>query len=756
MKTWKKVLALFLMLGSIGLIVYTAIWGFPGMDGKGKAANIKRGLDLMGGVSITYQTVGEVTPEELSVVVNKMQQRVEDFDGAQVYDNKVNRVTIEIPGEDNADEILKELGRPGSIYFILEYTTDGKTANYKWNKDKGIYELARSLEEIEKDGCVVVTGNDIKSANAGYQTSQTVTQAKEAVVEFRLKDEGTKRFADATALASGKNWTIGIYYDGEFISVPKVSTTITEGSGVISGMGSIEDAKLLASNIKIGAMPVELEEVSSQVVGATLGREAIKTSVIGAAIGFAVLFIFMIVVYRVPGIAADIALIVYTALMLIILNVYNLTLTLPGIAGIVLSVGMAVDANVIIFSRIKEELAESDDVREAIRNGFKKALSAIMDGNITTLIAAIILGVFGSGPVRGFAITHGIGILLSMISSLIVARWILLIMYHLGLNKKSMYGGTKNVKNINFTSKRKLFMGISGAVIAVGALFMIINGATGKGAFKLDLDFSGGTVTTVTFNEDYSMDEIEEKIVPLIKETTGVTTVQQQKVKGSNTVVFKTQMLEATERTKLNEALEKEFGIDTSDNSVVSSENVSATVSKEMRNDAIIAVAIAVAAMLLYIFIRFRDFKFALSAIIALMHDVGIVIAFYAISRIDVGSTFIAVTLTILGYSINATIVIFDRIRENLNNEAMQKATLSDVVNNAVSATLTRSIYTSVTTFIMILALFIVGVDSIKEFAAPIMVGIVAGGYSSICISGALWFVMKKASIKRMMKALEE
>lgn len=754
MKIWKKIIALILLTGVIGLICYTAVLGFPGTDGKGKATNIKLGLDLAGGVSITYQTVGEVTAQELSDVVYKMQQRVEDYDGAQVYAEGDNRVTIEIPGVEDATSVLEELGKPGAIYFILQYTEDGKTVNYRYNSNLGKYELARSLEEIEADGCVVITGIDVKSADAGYQTTQN--NGKEPVVEFALNESGTARFADATTLAKSKGWSIGIYYNGEFISVPNVSSAITGGSGIISGMEDIEEAKNLASNIRIGALPVELEEISSQVVGATLGVEAIKTSLIGAAIGFGVLFIFMIVVYRVPGLAANIALVVYTGLMLIVMNVYNLTLTLPGIAGIVLSIGMAVDANVIIFSRIKEELVEGVEVREAIKNGYSKALSAIIDGNVTTLIAAIVLGILGTGPVRGFAVTLGMGIILSMISSLLISRWVLLLMYYFGLNKVSMYGVAKSRASIDFLSKRKIFFAISSGVIAIGVVVMVVNGVRGKGAFNLDLDFSGGTVTSVTFNEEYSLSEVEKEVIPVIKEATGVTTVQQQKVKNSNTVIFKTQMLDLEQRTALNEVLEKEFGLDTSDNSIVSSENISATVSKEMRRDAIIAVSVATALMLVYILIRFRDIKFAASAIIALLHDIAIVVAFYAVSRIDVGNTFIACLLTILGYSINATIVIFDRIRENMNMESMKNATLSEVVNNSITVTLTRSIYTSLTTFITIFALFVVGVDSIKEFAAPIMVGIVAGAYSSVCISGALWFVMKKASIKRMMKTLEE
>ena len=753
MKILKRILVVLIIMLLITPLGYVVINGLPN-SGKGKAENIKLGLDLAGGVSITYQTKEDVTSQELSDIVYKMQQRVSDYDGAQVYAEGDNRVTIEIPGVDNATEVLEELGKPGAIYFMLEYTKDGKTANYKYDKDKQKYVLARDLEDIIADGEIIITGNDIKSADAKFYQQQY--KEPQGVVDFGLKESGTKAFGDATTLAYTKGWSIGIYYDGELISVAGVSEPITTGSGIISGLGNdLTRAKSLATNIRIGALPVELEEITSQVVGASLGQEAIKTSLLGGAIGLVFLFIFMIVVYRVPGVAADIALVVYIGLMLLILNVYNLTLTLPGIAGIVLSIGMAVDANVIIFSRIKEELADEENtIRTAIKNGYKKALSAIIDGNVTTLLAAIVLGILGSGPVRGFAITLGVGIVLSMVSSLLVSRWVLLGMYHMGYDKEVMYGVAKERKSINFLGKRKICFGISGAVIAVGLGFMVVNGAMGKGVFNFGLDFSGGASTSVTFDKEYTLDEVEDTIIPVIKEATGVTNVIPQIVKESNTIVFKTQSLSGEQRNALNAALEKEFGLDTDDQNVVSYNNISATISNEMRRDAIIAVSVATVLMLIYIWIRFRDVKFAVSAIIALVHDVLVVLAFYAVSRTSVGNTFIACVLTILGYSINATIVIFDRIRENM--EVMKKQTLTELVNNSITSTLTRSIYTSVTTFIMVLFLFIVGVDSIREFTSPIMVGIIAGGFSSVCISGALWFIMKRASIRRMLKEVEE
>ncbi|MGN0369405.1 MAG: protein translocase subunit SecD [Butyrivibrio sp.] len=757
MKVWQKIVAVVAFVACLGLMGFTVLHGWAA-GGKGSAKNITLGLDLAGGVSITYQAVGDASAQDMSDVLNKLQQRVQAYDGAQVYLEGNDKVTVEIPGASDANEILEELGKPGSLYFILEYGSDGKTTNYElgaYTDEDGNslygYHLTRTIEEIEADGTIILTGNDIKDCNGVYINDN---DDKKPVVEFALYDEGAKKFADATGKAYENNWTLGVYYDGEFVSVPSVDEgAITGGQGIINGMSSLEDAKKLASYIRIGALPVELEEVSSKVVGATLGQEAISTSVIAGIIGFAILFIFMIAYYRVPGLAANIALAVYTGAMLLILNVFDLTLTLPGIAGIVLGIGMAVDANVIIYARIREEISSGMSVRSAIKSGFKKALSAIVDGNVTTLIAAVVLGIIGTGPVRGFALTLGIGIVLSMFTSLVVARWALILLYHLGFKKVGMYGRAKSIKTINAVGKRKICFSISGVLVAIGIIFIVVNGAKGNGVFNFDLEFSGGTSTSVTFDKEYTLDEVESDIIPVIKEATGVSNVQQQIVKESNTIVFKTQLLTLEQRQALNEALEAKFGIDTSDSNVLSSENIGGTISSEMRRNAIIAVAVATVCMLIYIWVRFRDVKFATSAIIALLHDVLIVLAFYAVSRTPVGNTFIACMLTILGYSINATIVIFDRIRENM--AVMQKSTLADVVNTSITSTLSRSINTSLTTFVMVLILYIMGVTSIREFAAPIMVGIVCGAYSSVFISGALWFIMKKSAYKRAMKKAE-
>ena len=412
---------------------------------------------------------------------------------------------------------------------------------------------------------------------------------------------------------------------------------------------------------------------------------------------------------------------------------------MPGIAGIILSIGMAVDANVIIFARIREELATGKTVQSSMKIGFQKALSAIIDGNVTTLIAALVLGVKGSGSVRGFAQTLALGIIVSMFTALFVTRLILNALFALGLKDVKFYGVGKERKTWNFLSKKAVFFAVSLLVIAGGFVCMGVNQSSTGDALNYSLEFKGGTSTNITFNEDMTIEELDSRVVPVIEEITGDGNVQAQKVSGSNEVIIKTRTLSVEERETLNAKMAEDFGVDTEK---ITAETISSTISSEMRNDAVIAVVIATGCMLLYIWFRFKDIRFAASAVTALVHDVLVVLAFYAVARVSVGSTFIACMLTIVGYSINATIVIFDRIRENLNGTKKREG-LPDIVNTSISQTLSRSIFTSLTTFFMVGALYIMGVTSIREFALPLMVGILCGTYSSICLAGAFWYVMR-------------
>ena len=693
--------------GLLGLLIALIAVGVFGYFGYSTAPDIKLGLDLAGGVSITYQAVGEETPtsEQMSDTIYKLQQRVQNYSTeAEVYQEGGNRINIDIPGVSDANAVLEELGKPGSLVFQ------------------------------DENGDVILTGDQVSSAKAGYVKDNTGNN--QYIVSLTFTDEGAKKFAEATKANVGKR--IGIVYDGMMYSNPLVKEAITQGSCTIDGMTSFEEADKLASTIRIGSLSLELEELRSNVVGAKLGQEAISTSLKAGAIGFAIVVIFMIIVYLIPGLAAAIALCLYVGLIVVLLSAFEVTLTLPGVAGIILSIGMAVDANVIIFTRIKEEIGLGKTVKAAIKSGFNKALSAIIDGNVTTLIAAVVLFWRGSGTVKGFATTLAIGIVLSMVTALFITKFILYALYILGFEDAKFYGIKKDKKVVDFLGKRKLFIAASLVVIVAGLAAIGVNFSSGNGALNYSMEFKGGTSTNVTFNEDMSLEDISSKVVPVVEKITGEAGTQTQKVAGTNEVIIKTRTLSVEERQELDQALVDNFQVEAEK---ITAESISGAISKEMKQDAFVAVIIATICMLIYIWFRFKNIKFAASAVLALVHDVLVVLTFYAILRWSVGSTFIACMLTIVGYSINATIVIFDRIRENMKLKS-SKETLADVVNKSITQTFTRSINTSLTTFIMIFVLFIMGVSSIREFALPLMVGIICGTYSSVCITGALWYMM--------------
>lgn len=711
------------------LLAYVSVSGI-GKDGAFSAAQIKRGLDLEGGLSITYQTVKEnPTAEELSDTRYKLQLRVDNYSTeAAVYQEGTNRINVDIPGVADAEKILKELGQAGSIYFI--YGTD----NIAYNESLQAFELTKTIEELEAQNQIVLTGSDIVKAEAGQQQMQGGV-GKEDIVALYLNDEGKKKFADATAKSIGQR--IAIVYDGKVISAPRVSVAITNGEAVINGMSDYKEAEKLASTIRIGALPLELQEIRSTVVGAQLGEEAISTSLLAAAIGFFCVILFMTVMYRIPGLAASISLCIYTSIMVVLLNLFRVTLTLQGIAGIILSIGMAVDANVIIFQRIREELATGKTVRSSMKLGFSKALSAIVDGNVTTLIAAAVLYFVGSGSVKGFATTLAIGILISMFTALVVTKFILHTFYDLGLDNEKYFGIQKERKTLPFIKHAPKFLLLSAAVIVAGFVSMGIHAGSGD-ALNLGLDFKGGTSLSVTFPAERT-ESLNKELEDVVSKTLGLTS-EIVKVTGENTYIIKTVELNGDQRAALTQVFISDYGVDAS---LIQTESISGKVSSEMRDAAIKAVLIATVCMLVYIWIRFKNFNFAFSAVLALVHDVLVVLTVYALARIAVGNTFIACMLTIVGYSINATIVIFDRIRENMA-ERRNRDSVAEIVDVSVTQTLSRSINTSLTTFLMVVMLAIFGVDSVREFAVPLMAGIIGGAYSSVCITGALWYFFEK------------
>ncbi|MBR0039076.1 MAG: protein translocase subunit SecD [Lachnospiraceae bacterium] len=847
--------------GIIKLIVILALIAGAVYIGKEAAPLIKLGLDLDGGVSITYQAAKDnPTSEEMGDSVYKLQLKAQDYSTeAEVYQEGGNKINIDIPGVSDANGILEELGKPGTLYFVEGNLTwpllatdseiddienpdtatssvlnSGRSTSYYSGGVKvgetnpedlvsgpgvansnetqqsaelpsetiagytntesvapttnpavdnilgdnvhiegadviqnpdGSIQIGGTAQEgatviqqgtptagteeipnydytkppIFSEDQIVVSGNDITSARGGmYSDSYGQTQY---VVDLAFTDEGKQKFAEATERNLGQ--PIYIIYNGEIVSAPTVQSVISEGRAQITGMESLETAERLASTIRIGALKLELEVLRSNVVGAKLGQDAISTSLKAGLIGFAIICLFMILVYRLPGLAASLALTMYVGLTLFFIQSFNITLTLPGIAGIILSIGMAVDANVIIFTRIKEEIGAGKNTRTAVKEGYNKALSAILDGNITTLIAAFVLNWKGTGSIKGFAATLALGIVLSMFTALFVTRFIMRAMLDLGLDNEVLYGKKVDNKIVDFVGFRKISYAISLILIVVGIAFIGINASKGNGGFNYGLDFKGGSSTSVEFNEDLSLADIDSRVVPIFENITNSSDIQTQKVANSNQVIIKSRTLTLEEMKTLYETLESSFGIP---EEKITTENISGAVSVQMRRDAIVAVIISTILMLIYIWFRFKDIRFAGSAVIALLHDCLVTIGFYAVFRWTVDSTFIACMLTIVGYSINATIVIFDRIRENLGR--LRGTSLENIVNTSVTQTFTRSINTSLTTLIMVVVLYVLGVNSIKAFALPLIIGIICGGYSSICITGPLWYDFKNAGKK--------
>ncbi|MBQ8147829.1 MAG: protein translocase subunit SecD [Lachnospiraceae bacterium] len=714
------VIVLFLLI-TVGC-AYIDIYG---LMGSGKAEDITLGLDLAGGVSITYEIADEnASAEDIADTIYRLQKRVDEYSSeGEVYKQGDNRIAIEIPGVQNANVILEELGKPGALEFM----------------DSTNYTLYTTGEEYE----TVMTGADIELAQARIDNSSGVN---EYLVELELSDAGSERFAEATAANIGQ--PIYIIYNDEVISYPMVNEAITDGACSISGLESYEEADTLATTIRIGALPLELRELQSNIVGAKLGEDAIETSLLAGLIGLALIAVIMIIVYRFPGLVSVFSLVCYTALMILCLNLFDVTLTLPGIAGILLSIGMAVDANVIVFTRIKEEITAGKSVKLAVQGGFQKAMSAILDGNITTLIAAAVLWFMASGSVKGFAQTLALGIVLSMFTALVITKLLLNAFVDLGAESPKLFGKIKERKVRDYVKNSKICAVLSIVVIVAGFVFLPINKNNeniGK-VLNFSMEFVGGTSMTVEFDKVFSLEEAEAEILPVLTEATGIagSEIQLQNVQNSTSMVIKTPQMTLEQRQAAEAALNGAFTVQN-----FSVENISSTVSKEMQRDAIVSVTVAAILMLIYIAFRFKDVRFGASAVLALIHDVLIVFTLYAIAHLSVGNTFIACMLTIVGYSINATIIIFDRIRENLRIMDERKVGLKEIVNTSIAQTFTRSIYTNLTTFVMVLVLYIVGVAAIKEFALALMVGVLGGTYSSICITGPMWYFMRKKFVSK-------
>lgn len=706
------------------VLLLTVAFGFIATNGlslgmvriKPVASAIKQGLDLRGGVYTIYQAK-DTTQADLEEKINGAREVLANrlvesgYTESTIVVQGTDRIRIEIPDVKDPAAILDIIGTPAKLEFI------------------------------DPDNNVVLEGKDIKKAQAA------LGEGNAPVVAFELNDSGTKAFSDATEKYMGK--AIRIVLDGETISAPTVQSRIPDGKGQITQIGSTTEAKQLAMLIQSGALPLELEQIEVRSISATLGEKALSNSLMAGIIGIALVFLFMIIFYRLPGLIADISLCIYMVIMAYLLAVIPyVQLTLPGIAGIVLSIGMAVDANVIIFERIKEELRLGKTLRASVNAGFSRAFSAIIDSNITTIIAAVVLLIYGTGTIKSFAVTLLIGVLTSMFTAIVVTRQLLRWAADLKLTQKALYGvkesqiGAPARKPFQFVKNFKRLVIISVVIIAVGLGYGI-----GFGGFNWGIDFTGGTIMTVDMGKDFAEADVQAALSSL-----GIDEAQINLAGEGNqktTAIIRTRALDSQRQEQINSDLIRSLKEEYPDVSLVSSDSVGGVVGVELTSNALASIAIACGLILIYIAFRFEFFS-GVSAVLMLLHDVAIMFAIVALIRLPLNSSFVAAILTVVGYSINATIVVFDRVRENMKKyEGQKDKDRAFIVDTSIQETLGRSINTTITTLLTIGALYVMGVESIREFALPIIIGLFSGVFSSVFLASPLWCLLKNAQDKR-------
>ena len=727
MKTGRrKVFAVLIIL----LLIASWTVSFTGIGDKFEnlGKQLKYGLDINGGVYVLLEADSKETGTELTAVMNQTKSVLENrvnamgISEAQVSIEGTNRIRVEMPGVENAEEAIEQIGRTAQLQFFLA------------------------------DGTLALTGEGISDSQIA-----TDTQNGGYKITIDFTGEGSNLFADATEKAfSGQveskmtdesgnpvqNTAIVISLDDEVISAPTVNEKINSRSCEITRPGGFSEteASSLSALIRGGALPANLTEINSSVQTATIGANALQLSVKAGAIGLGLVMIIMLVVYGALGMVADIALLLYIQLVLWIMFGMGSVLTLPGIAGIILSIGMAVDSNVIIFTRIREEIAKGKSVRVAVDMGYKAALSTVVDSQTTTLVAAFVLYLFGTTSVRGFALTLMIGTVMSVITAVFITQLFVNLMAEsktLGTN--AMFGmkedGTPKVKlgnfNFKFIENRKKFYAVSLAVIIIGFGFALIKG------FNYGIDFTGGTMMQIELGKEATIDEVKETIDKYELNPTIVYASDN----NSQIIIRTIKDLKSAERSEVIDTLAEKYGFDPAKD-VLASEEFGPTVGKDLRQNAIKSILIAAVVLLIYIRFRFKTWQYGLAAVAGLAHDVLVTLSIYAIFRFAINNPFIAGILTVVGYSINDTIVVFDRIREN--TKFFKRKQGVELINTSVNQTLSRSLMTSLTTFAVMVPLFIMASSELRAFLIPLIIGVFVGTYSSIFLCSPVFYELTK------------
>ena len=731
MKTGKKkILAVLVILVLIAGWVIT-FFGAGSKD-TNLANQLKYGLDINGGVYVLLEADTDETGTDLTQIMNQTKSVLENrvnamgISEAQVSIEGTNRLRVEMPGVENAEEAIEQIGRTAQLQFFLA------------------------------DGTLALTGEGISDSQIA---TDTTNGGYKITIDFT--SEGSDLFADATEKAySGEvtptmtdedgnlvsSTAIVIALDDEIISAPTVHEKINSRSCEITRPGGFSETEAsgLSALIRGGALPANLTEINSSVQTATIGANALALSVKAGAVGLALVMVLMIIGYGALGVIADIGLLLYVQLVLWIMAGMGSVLTLPGIAGIILSIGMAVDSNVIIFTRIQEEIAKGKSVRVAVDMGYHSALSTVIDSQTTTLVAAFVLYLFGTTSVKGFALTLMIGTVMSVLTAVFITQlFVGLVAESRKFGTMAMFrmkeDGSPKVKfnfNFHFIRNRKKFYAVSACVIIIGLGFALFRG------FNYGIDFTGGTMMQIEMGQEVSIDEVKDTIAQYDLDPTIVYASDNH----SQVIIRTIKDLKSAERTEVVDTLQEKYGF--SDEDVLASEEFGPTVGKDLRQNAFKSILIAAVVMLIYIRFRFKTWKYGLAAVSGLAHDVLVTLAIYAIFRITINNPFIAGILTVVGYSINDTIVVFDRIREN--TKFFKRKQNEELIDTSINQTLTRSLMTSMTTLIVMIPLFIMATSELRAFLIPLMIGVFVGTYSSVFLcSPVLYELTRKESLSK-------
>ena len=737
----RKVLAIMIVLLLIGAWV-VSIFGVGDKFGN-LDDHLKYGLDINGGVYVLLEAESEETGTELAAIMEQTKHVLENrvnamgISEATVSIEGTNRIRVEMPGVEDAESAIKQIGRTAQLKFML---ADGSLA---LNGD-GISD-SQLATDTDHGGYKITIDFTADGSDAFAEATE-----KAAANNIEVSDQWEKdNSANAEVVQSN---AVVIMLDDEMISAPTVQEKINSRSCEITRQGGFSqtEASELSALIRGGALPANLVEVNSSIETATIGANALVLSAKAGIIGLGLVMIIMLVAFGLLGLVADIALLLYVMIVLWAMAGMGSVLTLPGIAGIILSIGMAVDSNVIIFTRIREEISKGKSIRVAVDMGYHAALTTVIDAQTTTLIAAIVLYLIGTSSVKGFALTLMLGTVVSIITAVFVTQIFVNLMAESDkFATMKMFGmnedGTAKItwkKFIQVIKNRKIFYSISAVIICLGLIFGIAKG------FNYGIDFTGGTMIQLEMGQQVEIDEVKDVIADYELDPTIV-----YAGKGNTQIVIKTiKDLKSADRTKVVDTIADKYNLD--ETAIMASEEFGPTVGKDLRHNAVKSIIIAAICMLLYIRFRFKTWKYGLSAISGLVHDILITLSLYAIFGFSINNPFVAGILTVVGYSINDTIVVFDRIREN--TAFFKKKETVDLIDTSINQTLGRSIMTSVTTLVVMVPLFIMASSELREFLIPLIIGVTAGTYSSIFMCSPIFYELtRKEGLSRYELQLE-